>query len=144
MALRLDGALVVVEAPVEEAPQEIPEDAAPDLDAAVKSAIGSIYFNQGESCNAPSRVLVHEKVADRFLEIVTAEAPKYSPGDPLSGSAEMGALVDETALTALVQFARNITVGAPQIEAVEAPRRYFRLDTEGGGHQTRPWTPPGA
>lgn len=33
----------------------------------------------------------------------------------------MGALVDETALTALVQFARNITVGAPQIEAVRFP-----------------------
>ena len=29
----------------------------PDLDRAVEASIGSIFFNQGESCNAPSRCL---------------------------------------------------------------------------------------
>src|SRR5436853_225669 len=65
-----------------------------DLQRAATTVAGSMFFNQGESCNAPSRVFVDESVAERFVEIVAAEAPKYMPGDPLSGSAGMGAIVD--------------------------------------------------
>ena len=47
---------------------------------AAKTAAGSLFFNAGESCNAPSRVFVHESIADEFTAIVQAEAPKYAPG----------------------------------------------------------------
>jgi acyl-CoA reductase-like NAD-dependent aldehyde dehydrogenase len=75
-----------------------------DIERAAKTVAGSMFFNQGESCNAPSRVFVHESVADKFLAVVAAEAPKYAPGDPLSGSAEMGALVDETQLRTVLGY----------------------------------------
>ncbi len=71
---------------------------------AAKTVAGSMFFNQGESCNAPSRVFVHETVADEFLAVVAAEAPKYAPGDPLSGHAEMGALVDETQMRTVLGY----------------------------------------
>ena len=35
-----------------------------DVERAARTAAGSLFFNQGESCNAPSRVLVHERIAD--------------------------------------------------------------------------------
>ena len=57
-----------------------------NVERAAKTAAGSMFFNQGESCNAPSRVLVHESVAERFVEIVAAEAPKYRAADPLDGT----------------------------------------------------------
>ncbi|UVW28401.1 aldehyde dehydrogenase [Massilia sp. H6] len=66
----------------------------PDLDAAVESAIGSIYFNQGESCNAPSRLFVEASIKDAFLEKALALMPRYTPGDPLDPSTVMGAIVD--------------------------------------------------
>jgi gamma-glutamyl-gamma-aminobutyraldehyde dehydrogenase len=75
-----------------------------DVPRAAKTVAGSMFFNQGESCNAPSRVFVHERVADEFVAIVAAEAPKYQPGDPLSGSAEMGAIVDETQLRTVLGY----------------------------------------
>jgi len=75
-----------------------------DIARAAKTVAGSMFFNQGESCNAPSRVFVHERVADQFLEVVKNEAPKYQPGDPLSGSAEMGAIVDETQLRTVLGY----------------------------------------
>jgi gamma-glutamyl-gamma-aminobutyraldehyde dehydrogenase len=75
-----------------------------DTARAAKTVAGSMFFNQGESCNAPSRVFVHERVADAFLEVVAAEAPKYAPGDPLSGSAEMGAIVDATQLKTVLGY----------------------------------------
>jgi gamma-glutamyl-gamma-aminobutyraldehyde dehydrogenase len=65
-----------------------------DLPRAAKTVAGSMFFNQGESCNAPSRVLVHDSIADEFLALLAAEAPKYQAGDPLDPRTVMGALVD--------------------------------------------------
>ena len=42
-----------------------------------------MFFNQGESRNAPLRVLVHESIADDFVARLAREAPKYPPADPL-------------------------------------------------------------
>lgn len=66
----------------------------PDLDAAVSAAIGSIYFNQGESCNAPSRLFVEASIKDAFLDKALAMLPQFAPGDPLSEDTVMGAIVD--------------------------------------------------
>jgi acyl-CoA reductase-like NAD-dependent aldehyde dehydrogenase len=90
-----------------------------DLERAAKTAAASLFFNQGESCNAPSRVLVHKSVADRFVEIVAAEAPKYRAADPLDLATEMGALVDEGQLKTVLGYidagksegARTVTGG---------------------------------
>ncbi len=70
----------------------------PDLDRAVDAAIGSIFFNQGESCNAPSRLFVEESIKDAFLEKALALVPRYQPADPLASGTIMGALVDRTQL----------------------------------------------
>ena len=66
-----------------------------DLDRAAATAAGSMFFNQGESCNAPSRLLVQESIADAFVEKVVAQVPRYLPGDPLDPNTVLGAMVDE-------------------------------------------------
>jgi acyl-CoA reductase-like NAD-dependent aldehyde dehydrogenase len=96
-----------------------------DVERAAKTAAASLFFNQGESCNAPSRVLVHESVAERFVDIVAAEAPKYRAADPLEAGTEMGALVDEGQLKTVLGYieagknegARTVTGGARAREA---------------------------
>ena len=75
-----------------------------DLRRAAQTVAGSMFFNQGESCNAPSRVFVHEDVADAFIAEVVREAPKYQPGDPLAPGTEMGALVDEGQLRTVLGY----------------------------------------
>ena len=75
-----------------------------DVARAAKTAAGSLFFNAGESCNAPSRVFVHERIADEFTAIVKAEAPKYAPGDPLAGKSEIGALVDDTQMRTVLGY----------------------------------------
>jgi gamma-glutamyl-gamma-aminobutyraldehyde dehydrogenase len=90
-----------------------------DVERAAKTAAGSVFFNQGESCNAPSRVLVHESIAERFVEIVAAQAPNYRAADPLDATTELGALVDETQLQTVMRYidagkaegARTVTGG---------------------------------
>ena len=75
-----------------------------DLERAAKTVAGSMFFNQGESCNAPSRVLVHERIADEFVAIVAAEAPAYAPADPLDAATVMGAVVDSTQLRTVLGY----------------------------------------
>ncbi|URI07318.1 aldehyde dehydrogenase [Aquincola tertiaricarbonis] len=65
-----------------------------DVEAAATAVAGSLFYNQGESCNAPTRALVHQRVADRFTEALVAQALRHSPADPLDPGAGMGALVD--------------------------------------------------
>ena len=96
-----------------------------DIERAAKTAAGSMFFNQGESCNAPSRVLVHESVADRFVEVAAAQAPQYLPADPLDATTTMGALVDEGQLRTVMGYieagtregARTVTGGRRALEA---------------------------
>ncbi|MFD5008506.1 aldehyde dehydrogenase [Streptomyces chartreusis] len=71
---------------------------APDLDRAAATAAWGIFFNQGEMCTAPSRLLVHSSVADRVTEAVVRRARELRIGDPLDPATEMGALVGESHL----------------------------------------------
>jgi gamma-glutamyl-gamma-aminobutyraldehyde dehydrogenase/4-guanidinobutyraldehyde dehydrogenase/NAD-dependent aldehyde dehydrogenase len=76
----------------------------PDLDKAVAAAVGGIFFNQGESCNAPSRLLVEESIKDAFLEKALALVPKYQPANPLDKSTVMGAIVDKVQLDNVLRY----------------------------------------
>ena len=71
---------------------------------AAKTVAGAMFFNQGESCNAPSRVLVHERIADEFVDIVTKQAARYAPADPLDANTVMGALVDDIQLQTVLGY----------------------------------------
>jgi 4-guanidinobutyraldehyde dehydrogenase/NAD-dependent aldehyde dehydrogenase len=76
----------------------------PDLDAAVSAAIGSIYFNQGESCNAPSRLFVEASIKDAFLEKALPMIPRFAPGDPLDDDTVMGAIVDAAQMKTVMGY----------------------------------------
>jgi len=95
----------------------------PDLDAAVAAAVGSIYFNQGESCNAPSRLFVEASIKDAFLEKALALVPNFTPGDPLDEDTVMGAIVDAVQMkTVLGYIASGQEEGARLLAGGEAAR----------------------
>ena len=76
----------------------------PDLDKAVAAAVGSIFFNQGESCNAPSRLFVEASIKEKFLEKALALVPHYAPANPLLQSTVMGAIVDKTQMESVLRY----------------------------------------
>ncbi|MGM9488150.1 aldehyde dehydrogenase [Ideonella sp. YS5] len=104
-----------------------------DIERAARTVAGSMFFNQGESCNAPSRVLVQAGIADEFAKLVAAEAPKYAPGDPLDATTELGALVDETQLRTVLSY---IEAGHHEGAKVLAGGRQARAET--GGYYVEP------
>jgi gamma-glutamyl-gamma-aminobutyraldehyde dehydrogenase len=84
-----------------------------DVEAAAAATAAGLFYNQGESCNAPSRLLVHASVADRFVDAFVTQAQRYAPGDPLEPASGMGALVDEAhAASVLAHIAAGRSEGA--------------------------------
>ncbi|MCX4906323.1 aldehyde dehydrogenase [Streptomyces sp. NBC_00878] len=71
---------------------------APDLEKAAATAAWGIFFNQGEMCTAPSRLLVHSSIAERVTDAIVERARELRIGDPLDPATEMGALVGESHL----------------------------------------------
>lgn len=79
----------------------------PNLDKAVETAVGSIFFNQGESCNAPSRLFVEESIKEEFLEKALKLVPAYAPGNPLDKATVMGAIVDQAQMNTVLRYIEN-------------------------------------
>jgi acyl-CoA reductase-like NAD-dependent aldehyde dehydrogenase len=92
-----------------------------------------MFFNQGESCNAPSRAIVHESIADEFVALTAAEAPKYQPADPLEASTEMGALVDDTQLRTVLGY-----IEAGRNEGARAVVGGKQARADSGGYYVEP------
>ena len=75
-------------------PLIVMEDA--DLDeAAILAAQGS-YKNSGQRCTAVKRILVHESVHKRFVDLLVARTEAWTYGDPMA-PVEMGTVIDEAA-----------------------------------------------
>jgi phenylacetaldehyde dehydrogenase len=66
-----------------------------DLDLAIEGATASIFFNQGQCCNAGSRLFVHESIFDKVVAGVAANADKIRLGVGIDADTDMGPLVSE-------------------------------------------------
>jgi aldehyde dehydrogenase (NAD+) len=63
-----------------------------DVERAAQTAAAGIFYNTGQSCDACSRVLVHEDVHDAFTEAFLDAAGEWTAGDPLEEGTAMGPL----------------------------------------------------
>lgn len=80
---------------------------APDLETAISTAAWGIFFNSGQMCTAPSRLIVHRDVADEVIAGVVARAAHYAPGDPLDPATGMGPLASHARTLQVSEHVRN-------------------------------------
>ena len=66
-----------------------------DLPRAAKILTKNIFYNQGQICSAPSRLIIDKTVKEAFLSLLVEEAKRFVPSDPLSFESEVGALVSK-------------------------------------------------
>lgn len=75
-----------------------------DLEAAAAGSHFGLYFNQGQCCCAGSRVFVHERLHDAFVERVASLNRSRKLGDPLDPATEQGPQVDQAQFDKIMKY----------------------------------------
>lgn len=70
-------------------------DDTPDFAKAVKGGVASCFGNSGQSCNAPTRMLVPISRMTEAIEVAKSTAAKSTVGDPLAETTRLGPVVSE-------------------------------------------------
>lgn len=99
------------------------------LDEAVSTAAKARVINNGQSCIAAKRFIVHEQIADRFERDFVTKMEALKVGDPMDAATEVGPLASADAVTSLHEAvctsvkagARVLTGGKP----IDGPGNYY-------------------
>jgi len=92
-------------------PLVIFEDA--HLDDAVNAAMNGNFYTQGQICTNCTRVFIHEKIKDAFLNLLVEKTKRMTIGDPLDPHTQVGPMVStEHCEKVLSYLARGKAEGA--------------------------------
>jgi succinate-semialdehyde dehydrogenase/glutarate-semialdehyde dehydrogenase len=84
-----------------------------DLEAAADAALKGRTQNNGQSCIAAKRFLVHTDVYDRFKELFAERLSSLKLGDPMDEGTDIGPLSTEGGLSeVLEQIEKSVAAGA--------------------------------
>lgn len=75
-----------------------------DLEDAAQGVIASAFGFQGQKCSACSRVIVHEKVYDKFVEILARKADALKVGDAIDWTNYMGPVVNRSSHESIMSY----------------------------------------
>lgn len=87
-----------------------------DIDVAVEAVAGVMYYNTGQSCDASSRVFVHEDIEEEFMDAFVERTAEEVVGDPLKEGTTMGPLASEAQfekVTSYLDSAKEAGVSMP-------------------------------
>jgi acyl-CoA reductase-like NAD-dependent aldehyde dehydrogenase len=99
-----------------------------DIEEAVRAAAYGAFFHQGQICMSTERLLVHEEIADAFIEGLRDAAERVTVGDPRRPDSKIGRMISAQAATrvkglvedALLKGARLVAGGRQQDAYVDA------------------------
>ncbi|CDR13964.1 aldehyde dehydrogenase family protein [Streptomyces iranensis] len=107
-----------------------------DLEDAVDGVLFAVLFNQGECCVSGARLLVHQDVADQFVQALVDRVSTLRVGAPLDEDADIGALIHAAHLDkvlASVDGARaegaRVVAGGTRLTADGLGAGYFMAPT---------------
>ena len=91
-----------------------------DIEKAVKRGVFGCFYNSGQSCNAPTRMLVERPIYQKVLEIAKATGESQQPGDPAVAGRHIGPVVSalqfdriQTLIKAGIEEGATLLVGGP-------------------------------
>src|SRR3989339_1408513 len=77
-----------------------------DLDSAIEGVLWGAFGTTGQRCTATSRLIIHEKVHDKFLSMVVAKAGTLRLGDGLQEKVDVGPCVNERQRTTVEEYVK--------------------------------------
>ncbi len=97
-----------------------------DLDQAVSTAVSARMINNGQSCIAAKRFIIHEKIYDEFLKRFVAGVSAIRIGDPMDEKTQLGPLATGSIRDQLdAQVKASVAAGARLVTGGK------KLDREG-------------
>ena len=75
-----------------------------DLELALAGVMKGAFGSTGQRCTATSRLILDERVADKFLKMILGEIAKIKLGDGLEPGVGMGPAVDESQLKTDLEY----------------------------------------
>lgn len=88
------------------------EDA--DLELASRVALGA-FDNSGQRCTAINSILVHKKVADKFVKKFLEKTKKLKWGNPMNPNTDIGTVINEKAANRIKEKIMNSVDGIMKI-----------------------------
>jgi acyl-CoA reductase-like NAD-dependent aldehyde dehydrogenase len=77
----------------------------------------NMFYNQGQICSAPSRLVIHKDIKEEFINYLVVEAHKFLPNDPFDIKSIVGCLINNEAKSKIEQFVKKaIKLGAKKID----------------------------
>lgn len=86
-----------------------------DLDEAAELAANGSYKNSGQRCTAVKRILVHDAVADEFVERLLTRTRAWRYGDPSDETMDMGTVIDEAAARLIESRVKEAVSGGARL-----------------------------
>lgn len=94
----------------------------PDFERAVQAAALGVFQNQGQICNAGTRLLLDAPIHDAFLERLVRVSETFRPGDPLDPETRFGAMIsDAHAARVRGYIETGLAEGAKRMTPAEVP-----------------------
>ncbi|MGV2941228.1 aldehyde dehydrogenase [Mesobacillus sp. LC4] len=94
-------------------PSIVFEDA--DVDAAVAGSLFGIFYNTGQSCEARSRLYVHEDVYDEFMEKFVAKTKQLKLGNPFDKETHVGAVISQEQMNVIDGYVKSAVEDGAQV-----------------------------
>jgi aldehyde dehydrogenase (NAD+) len=66
-----------------------------NLEAALDAAAFIVFYNQGQTCTAATRLIVQDKIADQVIAGLIDRAKRVKVGDPLLDETHLGAIISK-------------------------------------------------
>ncbi|BCU67595.1 aldehyde dehydrogenase [Sulfolobales archaeon HS-7] len=78
-----------------------------DIDYATRLAVFGAFFHQGQICTSSKRILVHERIYDRFVSRFMEAVNNLVVGDPELENTDIGPLINERQVSAMQEFVKD-------------------------------------
>ncbi|MFB4320696.1 benzaldehyde dehydrogenase [Actinomadura sp. 21ATH] len=88
-----------------------------DLDRAVSAAAWGSFLHQGQICMTTGRHLVHHSVHDAYVDALAAKADALPVGDPATGPAALGPIIDHRQLAHIDALVRDTVAAGARLAA---------------------------
>jgi acyl-CoA reductase-like NAD-dependent aldehyde dehydrogenase len=94
-----------------------------DFNSAVENTVNAAFFSTGQKCTATSRVIVEDKIYDRFLEALVERTKKLKVGDGMQAGIDIGPCVDEAQMNTVLEYIEigKKEAGAPKVGGNRIP-----------------------